>query len=144
MKTKITAMCSAALAAAGLYWGIAKGIESEERARQREQDEVVAYNYSGAQGYDVRLAKDFAGVSGVIFGIGTLEGRTFKGPAIIAHDYDKDGSVDEYHCTQVMDENIMKMCSFDTSPKLLAMQSRDVLSRIERELLPYYGQKRKQ
>lgn len=103
------------------------GVTPTGRVKQNLPYEVTRHAYEGARGYDVRLGK--AMVRGIYVAIGNLNDRSFDGPAIIAKDNDLDGKVDDYHCLE---------CPADSD--LLKLANPAILSRIEQELLPYYGQ----
>ncbi len=155
MKTKIGTVLGVGFIAAGLAWSWNEGSQIEARIAERKANAVVRYAYDAAQGNDVYLSGGSTG--NVYLEVGTLKDRDFVGPRIYAVDENIDGRIDRYSIWNVSDnckgdkdykqydENMLltalgKSTVCDREVALLRFANTETLSKIEQELLPYYGQ----
>lgn len=154
MKTKIGTVLGACFIAAGLAWSWNYGSQIEARIAEQKAKAVVRYAYGAAQGNDVYLSR---GPTQVHLRVGTLKDRDFVGPYISAHDDNADGRIETYSVWRISDNckgdkdykqydhNMLqtalgKSTVCEREVALLRFANTETLSKIEQELLPYYGQ----
>lgn len=159
-KTKIGTILAAGIFAAGMIWSWKYDEEINARTAELAKNDVVRQSYKSAQGNDVRLSKSSDG------SVHLYVGKP-AGPYLIASDENGNGNIEKYFLNNTTKNCLGKessVFSFFSSPfpdheknllmtalgkstvceseiDLLRFANTDNLSRIERELLPYYGQK---
>ena len=139
--------------------GVGYIFQLEDKWEQEYQEEakknVIRHSYELAQGYDVRLRKYGPQF---ILDIGKIADQQMKYPGLRAVDADSNGRIETYdlwnpsdNCKgdkdyKQYDSNMLltalgKSTVCEREVALLRFANTDTLSKIERELLPYYGQK---